>query len=57
MVKNEIFVTICGSILSRVVTYRFLVPAEFQKYVMENGEPVAVSGEQEHYESMLNYYV
>ncbi|KAL4235766.1 hypothetical protein ACF0H5_004158 [Mactra antiquata] len=30
---------------------------ELEKFAMENGEPVAVSGEQEHCENMLNYYV
>lgn len=30
---------------------------ELEKYILENGDPQAVSGEQEHYESMLNYYV
>ncbi|XP_067662897.1 xylose isomerase-like [Haliotis asinina] len=30
---------------------------ELEKYIIENGEPQRVSGEQEHYESMLNYFM
>lgn len=30
---------------------------ELEKYTLENGEPVASSGQQEHYETMMNYYV
>ncbi|XP_053394482.1 xylose isomerase-like [Mercenaria mercenaria] len=30
---------------------------ELEKYTMENGEPTAASGQQEHYETMMNYYV
>ncbi|XP_060556591.1 xylose isomerase-like [Ruditapes philippinarum] len=30
---------------------------ELEKYTMDNGEPEAASGQQEHYETMMNYYV
>lgn len=30
---------------------------ELEKYTLENEEPVASSGQQEHYETMMNYYV
>ncbi|KAK6188114.1 hypothetical protein SNE40_004365 [Patella caerulea] len=30
---------------------------ELEKFVLENGEPKRISGRQEHYESMINYYV
>jgi len=30
---------------------------ELEEFVLKNGEPVLISGQQEHYENMLNYYV
>lgn len=29
----------------------------FQAYILKNGEPEQISGQQEHFEAMLNYYV
>jgi len=30
---------------------------ELEEFILKNGEPVRISGQQEHYENMLNYYV